>query len=237
MASPFLSNLGVTVFEQARSPTPDTFPPAFNPNAKLNWQEAVVDHEPGRTAMEDWGLAIKHYVELCETSGVFPFQSTHISRNDQIHYYLVAARQAINRFLDRSKLLQELTIRRTHHKATMTASGFVIEVYAWVHIKNKNFVEYLTRLPFPRFNIVREEDGRYIKKLSPGLEFYAYNAGNGLRMDQRWHIGYTIHCNVFPDVPAVGAPSKAELETFVKDVLWLPVLRESRPVGLQYRLI
>lgn len=237
MASPFLSNLGVTVFEQARSPTADTFPSAFNSNSKYLWQQAATEYTPGHSAMEDWGLAIRHYVELCESSGVFPFQATHIAKNDQIHYYLQAARQNINRFLNRSKLLSELTIRRTNHSVTMTATGFHIDVYAHVNLKDPKFPDQLTRMPYPHFSIVRDEDGRYTKKLAPGLEMYVYNAGSGLRLDQRWHIGYTIHCNVFPDVPAVGAPSKAELESFIRDVLWMPILRESRPIGLAYRLI
>lgn len=235
MASPFLSNLGISVFEQARSPTGDSFPTAFNTNNRYVWQQAVAEYKPGHSAMEDWGLAIKHYIELCESSGVFPFQATHISRNDQIHYYLQACRQNINRFLNRSKLLSELKIRKTHHQVVVTPTGFHIEVSAWVYLKDPTFPEFLTRMPYPRFNPARDEDGRYTKKLGPGLEMHAYN--ESVRMDQRWHIGYTIQCNVFPDVPAVGAPSKAELEKFILDVLWMPVLREARPLGLQYRLI
>lgn len=235
MASPFLSHLGISVFEQARSPAGDTFPQAFNVNNKLLWQQAVAEYTPGHSAMEDWGLAIKHYIELCESAGLFPFQPAHVSKNDQIHYFLSACRLNINRFLNRSKLLSELRIRRTNHRVVMTDTGFHLDVSAWVYLKDPTFPQFLTRMPYPRFNVARQEDGRYIKKLGPGLEMYAYN--EGVRMDQRWHIGYTIDCNVFPEVPAVGAPSKAELERFILDVLWMPVLRESRPLGLQYRLI
>jgi len=234
MANPFLSNLGVSVFEQARSPAPDTFPKAFNANNRLIWQQALTEYPPGETAMEDWANAIQHYVTLCEIQGVFPFDATHVARNDQIYYFLRASRLTINRFLDRG-ILKELTIRRSHQKVTVTATGFVIDVYAWVYLKDPTFPEYLMKMPYPRFNIVRTEDGRYTKKLGPGIEMYVYN--EGVRMTHRWHIGYTIHCNVFPDMPTKGTPSKAELEAFILDTMWMPILREVRPLGLQYRLI
>lgn len=235
MSSPFLSNLGIDVFHQARSPTADGFPTTFSPSNRLMWQQAVMEYKPSGTALQDWGLAIKLYVRICEDQGVFPFQNTHIAKNDQIHYYLEAQRNQIVRFINRSKLMDEIKLRKTYHRATLTDKGFILTVYAWCNIKDPSFPQWLMRMPYPRFNMKREADGRYVKPLAPGLEMFAEN--DGINMPERWHVGYEIQCPFFPDLPSIHTPSKGELEKFVIDTLWMPILREIRPTGLAYRLI
>lgn len=235
MASPFLSKLGIDVFNQARSPTADGFPSAFNPQGRMFWNQAIEQYAPQHSALEDWGHAIKKYVELCEIAGMFPFQQMHMAKNDQIHYYLKAHRRDIVYFINKSKLLDEITIRRSHHKVALTDTGFTITVYAWCYIKDPSFSKWLLKMPYPRFNVVREADGRYVKHLGPGLEMFVEN--DGVKLTNRWHIGYTVTCPFFPDMPTKNTPSRAELEHFVLSTLWMPILRETRPNGLQYRLI
>jgi hypothetical protein len=59
----------------------------------------------------------------------------------------------------------------------------------------------------------------------------------GGHMPRRWHIGYEIDCPIFPEIPTNGLPSKAELEKFILNVLFMPVLRRQRPKKILHRLI
>lgn len=235
MAHPFLSNLGVDALTQGRSPTAQTFPRAFNPNNASDWTMAVNNTVMGDDPTEDWGLVIKEYIRLCTIRGVYPFQNTHESTNDQIVDFMRERRRQFVRFINRTDFFRTITLRSTHRHVTATDHGFTLTVYAKTLNTDPSFIKWLVESPFPRFDLVRK-NGRYSKHLIPGLELFVENdyADN---MTDRWIIGYDIHCPMYPDLPTNHTPSKAEIERFVLDVLWMPLLRSMRPIRTTHRLI
>lgn len=234
-ALPFLSNLGVNPLHQAKAPTADQFPPAFNQNNRNVWTQAVLDLIPSGDGPQDWGTVIRRYVDLCTARGLFPFQNQHVSRNDQIVDYLRDRRRAFVRFVNQTGFFKDMAIRSTHRHVTVTDAGFVLTVYGKATIMDPSFVQWLVKIPLPAFSLIRSETGRHTKQLVDGINVFVENEGT--LMSGRWHVGYDIQCPYYPDLPNDGAPSKAELERFILDVLWMPVLRSQRPLQTMYRLI
>jgi hypothetical protein len=228
---PFLSNLGIPPLDQARVPTEDTFPLAFNPNNRSLWGAAIQNLTLGPDPMTDWGFALKEYVRLCAQRGVYPFQNFHESRNDDISDYLRERRRAFVKFVNRVNLFETIKIRSTHRRVTVTEKGFVLTVYAKTLNTDPSFIKWLREIPMPRFDLIRH-NGRYKKHIpgTSGLEIFVENDGAD-NMHDRWIIGYDIICPMFPDLPTNHTPSKAELERFILDILWMPLLRSMRPLN------
>lgn len=234
MGTPFFNNLGITDIQQGRSPTAETFPLAFNPNNKSVWEQAVHELVPSEPAL-DWVTAIQRYVALCEAQGVYPFQSVQQSRNDRIVDYLRERRRAFVKFIDYTNFFDVVKLRTTDRKVVITNTGFVLTVTGTANITDPSFEKWLIEMPYPRFDLVKQ-DGRHWKTLQTGLRMFAYR-DHGSNSPERWVIGYEITCPIFPDLPDIHIPSKQQLEKFVLDILWLPILRSTRPKKTTHRLI
>jgi len=232
---PFLSNLGIPVLQQARKPTIEGFPLAFNQNNRLAWAQAVTESEVTNNSILDWSVAIRRYVDLCMVHDLFPFQNVSQSRNDQISTYLTERRRAFVKFVNLTDLFGNLFIKSTTREVKVTDKGFVLTVNADVNVKDPTFVEWLKRTPYPKFQL-DTLNGHYRRQLMDGLTLFAYN-DYSRSMDQRWHLGYEIVCPIFPDLPTNQLPSKAEIEKFVLDILWRPVMMSARPLKTLRRLI
>jgi len=230
---PFLASLGVSAIDQARSPAAAAFPISFNINGKPVWDQVIGRLVPTNDPDVDWGLAIKDFVNTCTDRDIYPFSNLKQSANDQIVNHLKEARKAVVKFLNHSEFLKHVQIRTTSRVVKMNNIGFSLDVFGQVYIKDPTFVRWLMQTPYPGFRI--KHDGKYIKHLSDNVTMVVYNEGaNGT---QRWHIGYEITCRQFPDLPGRHLPSRAELEKFTLDVLWMPVLRSNRPYGYHRRLL
>lgn len=230
---PFLSHLGVAVQDQAVPPTVQSFPIRFNQNNYKLWGEAVAQVKI-KSARAAWGQAIKNYVDLCLTRGVYPFTGTQQSTNDQIFNILKDHRRDLVHFINQSKILDLVTIKSTTREVLMTTTGFGLRVDAQVVLKDPTFPQWLFQNPMPNFSIIR--DGHtWHKNISTDCVFKVYNEGTA--MVGRWHIAYEVHVAKFPDIPGNDIPSQAELEQFVLQVLYLPLLRAHRPFGMTHRLI
>jgi len=239
-AHPFLSNLGISPILQARSPTPATFPSALNSNNASVWATAVAETPSVKIPLEDWARCLKRYVDICEEQNLFPFQNINQSRNDQISDFLSEARQSIVSYLDKSKLFDEVKITAATRVVHVTHTGFHIVVFAKSTINDPSFEQWLQKVPYPHFNNVRTADGHWIKNLRPGVKMFVVNGdpeSRGGHMPQRWHIGYEIECSLFPEIPGNATPSKSELEKFILEILFMPVLRQRRPKKILRRLI
>jgi hypothetical protein len=233
MGTPFLTNLGITPIQQARTPTTAVFPSALNANNKFEWEQAVQDLVPSDDTTVDWVKCVRRYVELCELRGVYPFQNVQQSRNDQITDFFKDRRQQLVRFVNHSKFFESIKIRTTARKVTVTDSGFVLDVRAICYISDPSFEKWLTRTPFPKFHIP-DRNGRFARAIAEGMEMYVEH--DRPRQSDRWIIGYTLTSRTYPDLPQEHLPSKKEIEAFILDVLFMPLLRGNRPSELDHRL-
>ena len=235
MARPFLANLGVSAIEAARYPMGPSFPPVFNPNCKPLWDQTIQaliiedDEEP----IEVWHRAIEEFVSLCVVKDLYPFSNLKQSHNDLILQRLTDARKQVVKFMNRSNILDMATIRTTSRSVEVNSMGFVLKVYGQIKLKDPTFERWLLKTPYPGFRIKHQE--QYRKPLGQDLTMVVYN--EGASMSDRWHIGYEIVCRQFPDLPGKHMPSKSELEAFIMDVIWMPILKAHRPFKYHHRLI
>lgn len=231
---PFLSSLGITDLDQARDPTVSTFPHAFNPSCQRIWNAVVSNMEfKPASAGHNWATAIRLFVEVCIAEDEFPFSNLKQSSNDFILEALSNARKDVVKFLNRSKLLDLVNLRATRREVSMMNTGFVLKVFGNAWVKDPTFEKWLIQIPYPRFDL--KEHGQYRKQVSPSTTMIVYNEGASL--NQRWHIGYEIVVHQFPDLPGNTLASKGDMEKFILDILWMPVLRSHRPFGYHKRLI
>lgn len=233
MKAPFLSKLGVSDIDQARGPTSDAFPYAFNVNNGGIWDNVLASMTFLKDSSLNWQQAINAYIDECVAQGAYPFSNLHQASNDAIIKELNDARKAVVRFLDRSRMTDLVSLKTTRREVVMTTFGFNLSVYGLATLKDPTFEQWLTQMPVPAFRLKHE--GCYIKQLSAGLTMVVYNEGASL--SQRWHVGYEIAVHRFPDLPGRHLPSKGELETFILDIMWMPILRSHRPLGFHHRLI
>lgn len=233
--NPFLSRLGVTPQQGARSPTSDAFPITFNVNNKRIWDAVLTDFVPSADPAKDWQKVIEEYVDRCAELGDFPFSNIKQSANDQIFDFLKEKRREVVYFLNKVKLRDLVALRNSKRRVNMTNNGFTLEVESQATPRDPTFEKWLLQHPFPRFENIRQYDNKYVKHLGKDLTFWVKNDGAG--MSQRWHIGYTINCPLYPDIPDRPLASKAELERFVLEVFWEAIFRMNRPIGVMHRMI
>lgn len=234
-ATPYLSSLGVPVYMQTRTPTSSGYPLMFSSMCKHLWDEVLREYPATDNPVNDWYNVISLFTDKCSAAGKYPFTGYHQSINDAITDRLRNARRAVVRFIDKSKILSLTTVRNTHRRASMTDTGFVLTVYGDVHLKDPTFPEWLLQMPYPRFDIVRTIDNRWNKPLGDNATYFVQNQG-ALAKD-RWIMGYDIRVDLFPEIPNRQLPSKSELERFILNTLWMPVLRSHRPLGLSHKLL
>jgi hypothetical protein len=236
MRMPFLSNLGVLAQDQARNPCASSFPHAFNPACQHVWDAVVTGMLQGKDVAANWGHAITLFIEVCIAKDMYPFSNLKQSANDSILTDLQDARLAVVKFMNLSKMLSFVNIKATSREVELTNTGFVLRVYGKAILKQPNdptFEKWLLQMPYPRFDL--KDHGRYVKHLSHTVAMVVFN--EGASMSQRWHVGYEIICNQFPDIPGKHTPTKEQIETFILDILWMPVLKSRRPIGWHHRLI
>jgi hypothetical protein len=207
----------------------------FNHQNRDIWDSIVKVFKPTKDAQMDWDKVIESYVNECAQAGRYAFSDFHQTTNDECVERLREARRAVVKFINRSKILDLITLRNTHRTAMMTPTGFILCVSGQIRLKDPTFPDWLLRMPFPRFNIIRSIDGRWSKPLGDNATFFAEN--EGAKSPDRWHIGYEIVVDYFPEIPNKPLPSKQELERFILDILWMPVLKSQRPYGLSHKLL
>lgn len=229
MEVPFLSNLGVTDVAQSVDPTAAAFPQAFNINSQGVWDSTISQIEMTKDKALNWGMAIKTFIANCVEQDIFPFSNLKQAPNDRILSELQHARRAIVKFLDDSRMLDLVDLRATKREVLVSNVGFTLRVYGDATLKDPTFEQWLGQKPSPSFSY--QHGNVYAKHLAHGVTMMVHRTAN------RWRVGYEITSHHFPQLPGNHVPSKAELEKFVLDLLWMPVLRTHRPQGYHHRLI
>ncbi|QBX06502.1 hypothetical protein H1O16_gp089 [Burkholderia phage BcepSaruman] len=222
---PFLSHLGIDPKEQVREPSPTVFPRSLNPNNKSVWIAAVEKLKPMGSTRQDWAQCISRYVTMCADRGVYPFQNVHQARNDSISNELRQRRLELARFVDRVGLFDDVLTKKVTTEVHMTDDGFILCVDALVEVSDPSFDQWIRQAPDPRFSPAGRGQ-KHVRDLGQGLMVYVQAAPD--KGPRSWHIGYEIVVHSFPDLPTNHMPSRAELEDFVKRVLWTPHFKAIR---------
>lgn len=230
----FLPSLGVPSDQRLTSPTKYTFPAVFNSQAKRLWEKSLPESTLGSPTL-DWNFTIQTFLDLCAQENLFAFSNAHEqSRNDAIMMFLAQKRRDLVKFFNRTEMLTKTRIRRVKSRAIATSDGLYIVVTAPVSLRDPTFGKWILEAPLPRFDVVRQGQ-RWRKSISSDCELFVYN--EGANMTQRWFIEYQIRSRVLPSIPGKRTPTKKDIESFALNILWKPILKSHRPLGMMHRLI
>lgn len=228
-----LPSLGIAELDQQRVPTSTSFPKSFNQGNQHIWDSALTYIEPHMSVVDAWHAAIHAYIDNCVAQERYPFSNFKQTVNDLISEELTKGRRMVVKFLNRNGLLNHITILRTARKVCTHSKGFVLRVEAPIRIRDEGLIPNLTHIPMPGFGPQR--DGVFYRKLSSTVTMYIYN--EGVRLSQRWHLAYEISVDNYPHIYTNHTPNKAEIQQFINDIIWMPILRGNRPRGGHHRLI
>lgn len=160
------------------------------------------------------------------------------SDNDEIFSTLQVARRQVVKFIDRHRLQEVMRVRSTERTVDMLKRGFSLTVTARCYpIVEKPALLALTGV---RDNMgLRRADETWAsiwkREIWPNVEFFLAN--EGAQMMQRWAFGYHIVVPINPYIPGRPNPSQDEQERFILKVLYEPILRSIRPIGMTTRLV
>ena len=233
MDTPFLTNLGIDPMYQQHGPDALRMPTAFNSANAATWTNVCMSLVHTNDAAEMWDTAIRQYIDISIDAGKYPFAPHRQHVNDRIFHQLLACRRLVVRFLNLSKLLKHCTIRSVTRRCEIGDTGFTLTTDARVVLNDPTFAQYLLLKPMPAFKL--KHNGRYVRHLNDEVTMFVYNAHANAEL--QWHIGYQIAIPLFPDVPGNHVPSAGDLERFITNVLWTPVMKSNRPHGYHRRLL
>jgi hypothetical protein len=234
---PFLSQLGIQPTAQARGPRPTEIPSGLNGHNGLEWSEAVNNTvRPKGSTLRWWARVINAYIKLCRERDVFAFANDGEGRNSYLEDLMIRARQDFVRFCQKVKFFDGIKIRSTERQATAGPNGVTIKVWANSTVDDPLFVNWLRNLPVPyQWSRQQKRFNYYEHRLSPVLTLWV-EFTNHTAIDT-YKIGYDVNLPGFPSIPNNPLPSRKEVEEFVLEVLWLPLLRANRPFSMDHRLI
>lgn len=222
--------LGVADQRLSTPPEPRDFPPGINRANQRYWTQAV-NSVTDKVSRKAWDKALTAYIRLCELNNTYPFDNRS-ANNDEIYNKLIRARRTVVRFIEAQKVNTEMVVRTTERSVAMTPTGFVLRC-----IGHCDFLEEPPSVI--RTMGIRKAHRKFATQWEIGLgdNTTFFVANDIINMAGRWHYGYEVKVDVFPFVPGGAAPTSNDMENFILKIIYLPILRAYRPIGLQHRLV
>lgn len=231
-----LSIIGVPGRYQNQRPVPDSYPVKFNPESRHVWELMLQSEEyrkkvSGKTIDLTWHIAVVMFLGLCADVGAFPFsQGNTGSKNEYVRDVMRRGRILVKQFYDRTGIFKTEAVRLGYRRYERTENGF--RVMSWANLyplKNMKLEEELQRPHFPRF--IRGVENRYTRFIRPGVTAWVV-----LKNTYRPVIGFTIEIQGNVSIPGRHSPTRREVDDFIDDTMWLPIIRAHRLDGVTTRL-
>lgn len=228
--------LGVPESEQNDVPDVNFMPLEFNSSAENLWKQAVstVKTTDPKTA---WARAVRKYLDLCSKADLFPFKYQQ-TKNDKVYEALVKARREVVKFMDRHELYAAFKPRSVTRQVSLLNHGFVIKAEARADVLDKDPKLIHVFGVFDNMGLRKSTEAHpsvWERSLDHNVRFFVAN--EGARMSQRWSFGYEIAIPMFPTVSGTHTPSNSELEHFILDVVYKPLVKAIRPLGTMHKLL
>lgn len=203
--------------ERALSPPKD-----INPHAIELWFAACknLPQDPRLARAQ----ALRKYVELCDSSGLSLFADPDSDPNIAIRTFLGKRRRLLVRYLENTKFMAGVRIRKITRDAYLTDYGFAIRTEGWVSVADPRWFAKIKTTPGWRFSIAQDKEKRHVVKLDPGLTLYVRNPN--LRSSVSWFVGYDIHCPMTPNLKDFKSAT-------ILKALWNNIATTIRPRGTQ----
>lgn len=209
------------------NPTPSRMPAQFNHAASRVWRAALdlkevkaVVADSGVSHADKWEAAIRAYLRLCAKSEVYPFTGKD-DFQEMASRFLTNARKTLAQYIQEAGVLKQLTIRSVDRKVSFTAQNFSIHVVARLRpIEDPTLHKWATTQPLPGFKA--HGKALFKKSIHAHVELEFDNSPTSPT------LSYTVLCVSPLRLIDPKLTSRAKLESYVTNKLWLPILRSNR---------
>jgi hypothetical protein len=233
-----LSIIGVPDQCQQRIPTATAYPRKFDGQALSIWQKYVDTPEFKAWARSQadldqvWHETIKCFLKRCEDEGVVPFaNNTDTTRNEFVENAFSRSRIMLVRWFDEIKLFERVRVRKAFREYVANDKGIVIR--SWSELFNvkdlPEFEAWLQKTPSPRF--LKYPDNRWTKMVQPHIMVWVRIINSS-----RVVVGYEIKLAGTINIPGKKTPTKKEVNKFLDNTLWFPIVRAHRIDAIKNRL-
>ncbi len=233
-----LSIIGVPDQCQKRIPTATAYPRKFESRALSIWQSYVDTPEFKNWARRQsdldqvWHETIKQFLKLCEEQGVVPFaNNTDTTRNEFLENAFSRSRIMLVRWFNEVKLFERVKVRKAFREYVANDKGLLIR--SWAELFNvkdlQEFEAWLQQTPSPRF--LKYPDNRWTKMVQPHIMVWVKIVNSA-----RIIVGYEIKLAGTINIPGKKTPSKKEVNRFIDNTLWFPIVRAHRINAVKNRL-
>lgn len=232
-----LSIIGVPEAGQKKIPNMTSYPQKFDPAGMAVWQEYVSSEEFKTWARgvgdldQVWHETIKTFLRRCEDQGVLPFKNnTDLTRNEFIQDAFNRSRIMLVRWFDEVGLFERVKVRKAYREYIRNEKGITIRCWAELFpVKDAGFEEWLRKTPSPRF--LKYPDGRWTKMVQPHITVWVkiLNASRTI-------VGYEVKMAGTINIPGKKTPTKKEVNRFIDNTIWFPIVRAHRIDAVKNRL-
>lgn len=233
-----LSIIGVPDAYQQKIPSITSYPRKFDGKALSIWQDYVSspDYKNWARRTDDldtvWHETIKNFLKLCEDQGILPFaNNTDLTRNEFLQDAFNKSRIMLVRWFDETKMFECVKVKKASREYILNEKGMTIRCWADLFtVKNlPEFETWLQKTPSPRF--LKYPDGRWTKLVQPHILVWVkiLNAA-------RVVVGYEIKLAGTINIPGKKTPTKKEVNKFIDNTLWYPIVRAHRIDAIKNRL-
>lgn len=233
-----LSIIGVPESQFKRYPGVAGYPQKFAPEAQKVWNKLVMDPafqlRCKNTVSLDvaWNNAIQEFLALCEDLGVFPFvNNADTSRNEFIQDFVRRGRIALVKFFDDNKIFERVKVKKAYRDYVRKDTGLIILSWADVKVVGdyEEFLNWVQQVPAPRF--LKTTEGRYTKMIQPNVNAWVKYTG-----PTRITVGFSLEVAGTVTVPNKPNPKRKEVDKFIDNMIYLPVVRAHRFQNVTTRL-
>lgn len=233
-----LSIIGVPDAQQKKLPGLTSFPRKFDDRSRPVWEQYVSspEYKSWARGVGDldtiWHETIKQFLKLCEGQGILPFSNnTDLTRNEFVQNAFNNSRIMLVRWLDECKLFERVKVKKAYREYVMNEKGLTIRCWADLYpIKDLGaFEAWLKQVPMPRF--LKAPDNRWTKMVQPHIMVWVR-----MMNASRTVVGYEIKMVGTINIPGKKTPTKKEVNRFIDNTLWYPIVRAHRIDAVKTRL-
>ncbi len=232
-----LSIIGVPESGQQKIPNVTSYPTKFDVSGRPVWDELVSSDEFKNWARSNgdldvvWHETIKKFLAMCGDQGVLPFKNnTDLTRNEYIQDAFNRSRIMLVRWFDEVGFFERVRVRKAYREYVRNEKGLTIRCWAELFpVKDAGFEDWLKKVPSPRF--LKYPDNRWIKMVQPHITVWVkiLNAS-------RTVVGYEVKMAGTINIPGKKTPTKKEVNRFIDNTIWFPIVRAHRIDAIKNRL-
>lgn len=233
-----LSIIGVPDAYQQKIPTITAYPQKFDPSAMSVWTSLVSDPEYKAWAKSVadldvvWHETIKKFLAACNDQGVLPFKdNTDLTRNEYVQDAFNRSRIMLVRWLDNIGMFERVKVKKAFREYVRNERGLTVRCWAELFpVKDApGFEEWLRKTPTPRF--LKYPDGRWTKMVQPHIMVWVK-----IQNASRIIVGYEVKLAGTINIPGKKTPTKKEVNRFIDNTVWFPIVRAHRIAAIKNRL-